>query len=69
MTAYVRITFIVMGVLGAAFSVFMLGLQERLQRQAIEKVLFVARDGYLFERMYASLPQQVPWNMYTFRVK
>ena len=47
-------------VLGAAFSVFMLGLQERLQRQAIEKVLFVARDGYLFERMYASLPQQVP---------
>lgn len=38
-------------VLGAAFSVFMLGLQERLQRQAIEKVLFVARDGYLFERM------------------
>ena len=44
-------------VLGPAFSVFMQGLQERLQRhtqqgQGIEKLLFVARDGFMFERMY-----------------
>jgi FMN phosphatase YigB (HAD superfamily) len=47
-------------VLGPAFSVFMQGLQERLQAQAragqpIEKLLFVARDGFLFERMYREM--------------
>lgn len=52
-------------VLGPAFSVFMQGLQERLQRQTeagqpIEKLLFVARDGFLFERMYKAAGGQVP---------
>jgi FMN phosphatase YigB (HAD superfamily) len=52
-------------VLGPAFSVFMQGLQERLQRQTrngqgIEKLLFVARDGYIFERMYREVEAQVP---------
>lgn len=52
-------------VLGPAFSVFMQGLQERLQQQAaagqpIEKLLFVARDGFLFERMYHAANGQVP---------
>ncbi|MBU0655680.1 MAG: HAD hydrolase-like protein [Gammaproteobacteria bacterium] len=52
-------------VLGPAFSVFMQGLQERLQQQAkngqaVEKLLFVARDGFLFERMYRELDEQLP---------
>ena len=47
-------------VLGPAFSVFMQGLQERLQGMAkagnpVEKLLFVARDGFLFEHMYREL--------------
>lgn len=51
-------------VLGPAFSVFVQGLQERLQRQArngqgIEKLLFVARDGYIFERMYRDAAEPV----------
>lgn len=52
-------------VLGPAFSVFMQGLQERLQRQQqqgqpVEKLLFVARDGFLFERMYRDMEEQLP---------
>jgi HAD superfamily hydrolase (TIGR01549 family) len=52
-------------VLGPAFSVFMQGLQERLQQQAvaaqpIEKILFVARDGFLFERLYRTTAGQIP---------
>jgi hypothetical protein len=52
-------------VLGPAFSVFMQGLQERLQRQQqqgqpVEKLLFVARDGFLFERMYRDQEEQLP---------
>lgn len=52
-------------VLGPAFSVFMLGLQERLQQQAaanqpVEKLLFVARDGFLFERMYQAAGGRIP---------
>lgn len=52
-------------VLGPAFSVFMQGLQERLQQQAaaeqpIEKLLFVARDGFLFERLYRTTAGQIP---------
>ncbi|WGZ93888.1 MAG: HAD hydrolase-like protein [Candidatus Thiothrix putei] len=52
-------------VLGPAFSVFMQGLQERLQQQAdagkpLEKLLFVARDGFLFERLYRTTDATVP---------
>lgn len=52
-------------VLGPAFSVFMHGLQERLQRQThakqpVEKLLFVARDGFLFERMYRLMGGKLP---------
>lgn len=52
-------------VLGPAFSVFMQGLQERLQQQAaaeqpIEKLLFVARDGFLFERLYRTTAGRIP---------
>ncbi|MGB1255147.1 MAG: HAD-IA family hydrolase [Thiolinea sp.] len=39
-------------VLGGAFSTFTLGLHERLQRKPVSKVLFVARDGFLFREMY-----------------
>lgn len=54
-------------VLGPAFSVFVQGLQERLRQQEkdgnpVEKLLFVARDGFLFERMYRELDaaEQLP---------
>ena len=52
-------------VLGLAFSVFMQGLQERLQRhqqtqQPIEKLFFIARDGFLFERMYQRMGGKIP---------
>jgi predicted HAD superfamily hydrolase len=52
-------------VLGPAFGVFMQGLQERLNRQLhakqpVEKLLFVARDGFLFERMYQKLDAKLP---------
>lgn len=53
-------------VLGAAFSTFMLGLQERLQRKPIEKVFFVARDGYLFQQMYQSLTGSKPEDAYIY---
>ena len=52
-------------VLGPAFSVFMQGLLERLQQQRnagqpIEKLLFVARDGFLFERLYRTTNSDIP---------
>lgn len=47
-------------VLGAAFSTFMLGLQERLTRKPVDKIFFVARDGYLFQQMYQTLPNKLP---------
>lgn len=40
-------------VLGPAFSVFMLGLVEKIESVRPDKVFFLARDGYLFERMFA----------------
>ncbi len=52
-------------VLGGAFSTFMLGLQERLQHKPVDKVLFVARDGFLFHQMYQQLAEQVP-NAYVY---
>lgn len=53
-------------VLGAAFSTFMLGLQERLQCKPVEKVFFVARDGYLFQQMYQHLAEPKPEDAYLY---
>ncbi|SKA79794.1 haloacid dehalogenase superfamily, subfamily IA, variant 1 with third motif having Dx(3-4)D or Dx(3-4)E [Thiothrix eikelboomii] len=53
-------------VLGAAFSSFMLGLQERLQRKPVEKIFFVARDGYLFQQMYQQLQAPKPEDEYIY---
>ncbi len=47
-------------VLGGAFSAFTLGLQERLQRKPVEKLFFVARDGFLFRQLYHQLDDRVP---------
>ena len=47
-------------VLGGVFSTFMLGLHERLQRKLVDKVLFVARDGFLFQQMYHQLEDRLP---------
>lgn len=46
-------------VLGGAFSTFTLGLHERLQKKPVDKLFFVARDGYLFQQMYHHLPEQL----------
>ncbi len=40
-------------VLGPAFSTFLLGLVEKIEAVKPDKLFFLARDGYLFERMYA----------------
>lgn len=40
-------------VLGPAFSTFLLGLIEKMRALKPEKVFFLARDGFLFEKMYA----------------
>lgn len=40
-------------VLGPAFSTFLLGLIEKIESVKPDKLLFLARDGYLFEKMYA----------------
>ncbi|HMT94638.1 HAD family hydrolase [uncultured Thiothrix sp.] len=53
-------------VLGAAFSTFMLGIQERLQRKPVKKVFFVARDGYLFQQMYQHLAEPKPEDAYLY---
>lgn len=52
-------------VLGPAFSVFMQGLQERLQQRAadgqpVDRLFFVARDGFLFQKMYQAAGGTVP---------
>lgn len=39
-------------VLGPAFAAFLLGLTEKIAALRPDKVFFLARDGYLFERMY-----------------
>lgn len=39
-------------VLGPAFSAFMLGLADRIDVVKPDKLFFLARDGYLFEKMY-----------------
>lgn len=40
-------------VLGPAFSTFLLGLIEKIETVKPDKLFFLARDGYLFEKMYA----------------
>ena len=46
-------------VLGASFSVFNHGLLERLEKNPVDKVFFLARDGYLFHQLFkASSTQQ-----------
>ena len=40
-------------VLGPAFSAFLLGLVEKIKVAKPDKLFFLARDGYLFEKMYA----------------
>jgi predicted HAD superfamily hydrolase len=40
-------------VLGPAFSTFLLGLVEKIEAVKPDKLFFLARDGYLFEKMYA----------------
>lgn len=40
-------------VLGPAFSTFMLGLIEKIEALRPDRLFFLARDGYLFEKMYA----------------
>ena len=40
-------------VLGPAFSAFLLGLVEKIETVKPDKLYFLARDGYLFEKMYA----------------
>jgi predicted HAD superfamily hydrolase len=44
-------------VLGGAFSAFTLGLQERLRRKSVDKLFFVARDGFLFQQLYHQLDE------------
>jgi len=46
-------------VLGGVFSTFMLGLQERLHKKPVERLFFVARDGYLFQQMYHELDESL----------
>ncbi|MCB1621127.1 MAG: haloacid dehalogenase [Thiothrix sp.] len=53
-------------VLGAAYSTFMLGLQERLRRQPVQRLFFVARDGFLFQQMYQSLEGRRPPDDYIY---
>ena len=40
-------------VLGPAFSTFLLALIEKIETVKPDKLFFLARDGYLFEKMYA----------------
>ena len=43
-------------VLGAAFSAFTQGLLERLAQKPVDKVFFLARDGYLFHQLFKNSP-------------
>lgn len=56
-------------VLGPIFSTFMIGLLERIGADRPERLMFLARDGYLFMRMYEwavrHLPGDWPKAVYT----
>lgn len=49
-------------VLGPAFGVFLLRMIEKIQAVKPDKLFFLARDGYLFERMYARWRELGPAN-------
>ncbi len=52
-------------VLGPAFSTFLLALIEKVETVKPEKLFFLARDGYLFKKMYSRWcqlePSAKPW--------
>ncbi|MBK6744554.1 MAG: HAD family hydrolase [Hydrogenophilales bacterium] len=50
-------------VLGPAFSTFLMGLLEKFKDVKPEKVFFLARDGYLFEKLYARWRELEPNGM------
>ena len=56
-------------VLGPIFSTFMIGLLERVRADRPQRLLFLARDGYLFLQMYEwaarHLPDPWPDGVYT----
>lgn len=56
-------------VLGPIFATFMIGLLERIGTDQPEQIMFLARDGYLFMRMYEwathRLPGRWPRAVYT----
>ncbi|MES9993401.1 MAG: glycosyltransferase [Candidatus Thiodiazotropha sp.] len=39
--------------LGALFNIYMAGLIEAIRRDGIDKLFFVARDGYIFQQLYS----------------
>lgn len=47
-------------VLGPAFSTFLLGLVEKVDAVRPDKLFFLARDGHLFQRMYARWRELTP---------
>lgn len=57
-------------VLGPVFSTFTQGLLERVQRDRPDRIYFLARDGYLFMKLYevvaGSHPEALPPAHYTY---
>ncbi|MFC7407851.1 glycosyltransferase [Hydrogenophaga atypica] len=57
-------------VLGPVFSTFTQGLLERVQRDRPDRVYFLARDGYLFMKLYEAVagahPEALPPAHYTY---
>lgn len=47
-------------VLGPVFGAFMVGLLERVRADRPDRLLFLARDGYLFHQMYTAATRQLP---------
>ncbi|TSE33465.1 glycosyltransferase [Tepidimonas charontis] len=47
-------------VLGPVFATFMAGLLERVKTDRPQRLLFLARDGYLFYHMYADAVRHLP---------
>lgn len=54
-------------VLGAAFSTFNHALLERLARKSVDKVFFLARDGYLFHQLFKATSTQTAEYIYMSR--
>jgi len=55
-------------VLGPVFSTFMMGVLERVRCDRPERLMFLARDGYLFHQMYEKAVRQLPggWPVATY---